>query len=105
MMTKFYIYKIFFTEDPNNILYIGSTNNMSRRKSQHKKNTTNKRSKHYNQSIYQYMRLCGGFDKFTIEQIEELEYTNKPDRFKKEQEYIDLYKSKLNINKAIFKHC
>ena len=100
-MTKFYIYKIFFTEDPDNILYIGSTNNMSRRKSQHKKNTTNKCSKHYKQPLYQYIRGCGGFDKFTIEQLAELEYIDKPDRFRKEQEYINLYNSKLNINKTI----
>ena len=49
--------------------YIGSTVNFNRRKAQHRKNTTNKRSKLYNSSLYVFIREMGGFDNFIIEKI------------------------------------
>jgi predicted GIY-YIG superfamily endonuclease len=97
---KFVIYKIYQNDDPN-MLYIGSTINFNRRKSQHKKNTLNRCSKHYKQPLYQYIRGLGGFDKFTMEKVEDYPCKTKQEGLKREKELIDLYKAKLNIIKPI----
>ena len=96
---KFCIYKIYQPELPD-LIYIGSTTNFSQRKSQHKKNINNKVSKKYNYPLYQYMRGCGGFEKFKIEIIEHYPCKNKLEGLKKEQELIDLHKAKLNTIKS-----
>jgi len=97
------IYKIYQTELPD-LIYIGSTNNFSRRKSNHKKNCTNRVSKKYNYPIYQYIRGCGGWSKFNMEIIDKFESDNKNSFLEKEQHYIDLLEPKLNSMRAIKKN-
>ena len=65
------IYKIYCNIDDGH-LYIGSTNNYSARKSQHRKNVTNRSGKKYWCKLYQYIRLNGGWSNFTMEIIEEV---------------------------------
>ena len=50
-MNKIIFYKIFLVEDPKEF-YIGSCENLSRRKRQHKKNTTNKVKPQYWNNLY-----------------------------------------------------
>lgn len=99
---NFCIYKIY---QPDNIelIYIGSTVNFNRRKSQHIKNTTNKVSKKYNCPLYKYIRGCGGFDKFKMEIVEKYPCKTKIEGLQREQELIDLYGAKLNSIKSIKK--
>ena len=98
-LDKFCIYKIYQNDCPE-MFYIGSTNNFSRRKSQHKKNITNRVSKKYNYPLYQYMRGCGGFEKFSMEILENYPCKTKLEGLQKEQELIDFHKPKLNTIKA-----
>ncbi len=93
---NFVIYKIYNISQPDNI-YIGSTTDFNRRKSQHKKNTTNKRNKAYNRLLYKYIRLEGGFDNFKMEILEKYPCKTRDEGLKREKELIELNKSKLNI--------
>ncbi len=96
---NFVIYKIYQSEIPD-LIYIGSTINFSRRKSQHKKNTSNRVSKKYNYPLYQYMRGCGGYEKFNMEILEHYPCKSKQEGLQREQELIDFHKAKLNAIKS-----
>ncbi len=87
------IYKIYCNIEDGH-LYIGSTNNYSARKSQHRKNVTNKTGKKYWCKLYQYIRLNGGWSNFTMEIIEDVppEISIKI----REQELIDEHMPSLN---------
>lgn len=95
---KYYIYKIYKKDQPD--FYIGSTNNLSRRKSHHKKNTTNKVGKRYWCTLYQHIRKNGLWDAFTVDIIE----AGTSDDFKfvrqREQYYINELKPTLNMQAA-----
>jgi hypothetical protein len=97
---NFVIYKIYQPEIPD-IIYIGSTTNFSQRKSNHKKNCHNKVSKKYKTPLYQYIRGCGGVEKFQFEIIEKYPCKTKEEGLQKEKELIEFYKAKLNSIKPI----
>ena len=99
---KCYIYKI---QDNNNIdqFYIGSTLNLSRRKSHHKKNVRNKVGKLYWCKLYVYIRNNGGWDAFTFSKINEIEISCLTDGTCFEQSIIDELKPPLNSIKASIK--
>jgi len=95
---KFCIYQIYQKglENSDNCRYIGSTVNFNRRKAQHKKNTTNKRSKLYNSSLYVFIRKMGGFDNFICEKIIDYPCESREEGLLKEKEYIQSKNSLLN---------
>jgi len=97
---NFCIYKIYQKEIPD-MLYIGSTTNFSQRKSSHKKNCNNKVSKKYKYALYKYIRVCGGWDKFTIEIVEKYPCKTKVEGLLREKELIDIHNAKLNTIKPI----
>lgn len=97
---KFVIYKI-QPIDKIGECYIGSTINFSRRKSQHKKNTTNRKSKMYSYPLYQYIRTLGGFDKMTMEIIDKFPCKSKKEGLIRERELITINKAGININNPI----
>lgn len=90
------IYKIISNECPE-IFYIGSTTNFNRRLNSHKRNSKNFRKK---SPLYKYIRAVGGFDKMKMEIISKNQYNSRGEGFKKEQEYIDELKPKLNFIKS-----
>lgn len=98
-MSKIFIYKIYQNDYPE-MFYIGSTNNFSSRKSNHKKNINNKVSKKYHYPLYQYIRANGGWEKFNMCIYGEYPIKTKGEGLQKEQEIIDLLKPKLNSIKA-----
>lgn len=82
---------------PNDInLYIGSTVDFTRRKSQHKKSVTNKRGGSYHCILYRYIRKCGGWDNFTMEKILDYPCETKHQGLLKEKEYIIKHEATLN---------
>jgi len=93
---NFVIYKIYQTNDPS-MLYIGSTIDFKRRRSQHIKNTTNKRKRSYRYPLYKYIRQIGGFDKFNIEIVEEYPCESKGAGLLREKELIKSLNANLNI--------
>jgi hypothetical protein len=96
---KYYFYKI---QDNNNLeqFYIGSTVNLSRRKSQHKKNVRNKVGKLYWCKLYLYIRTHGGWDNFTFSKIHSVDIDINTDCKKEEQAIINILKPTLNTNKS-----
>ena len=96
---KYYIYKI---ADKNNEaeFYIGSTNKLSSRKSQHKKNVRNRVGKKYWCKLYVYIRANGGWDNFEVIVLESGECEEVCFIRGKEQEYINTLNPTLNSIKA-----
>lgn len=91
------IYKIYCNIEDGHI-YIGSTNNFTSRRSQHRKNVTNRTCKKYWGKLYQYIRLNGGWSNFTMEIIEEVDIST--DIKVREQELICIHRPTLNTNAA-----
>ena len=91
------IYKIYCNIDDGHI-YIGSTNKFTTRKSQHRKNVTNRTGKKYWCKLYQYIRLNGGWSNFTMEIIEDVDIST--DIKVREQELICIHMPTLNTNAA-----
>ena len=58
-------------------IYVGHSTNWVQRKSNHKTNCNNSKSKKYNFFVYQFIRENGGWDNFDMILIEEYECENK----------------------------
>tara|TARA_R110000796_G_scaffold149551_1_gene266359 strand:+ start:374 stop:823 length:450 start_codon:yes stop_codon:yes gene_type:complete len=84
-----YIYKIWKEDDEN--FYIGSTNDFSLRKCQHKSVCHNPRNEKHNRNIYKHIRENGNWDSWNMDIIEECN-----DRCR-ERELIKELKPTLNI--------
>jgi len=65
------IYKLVNKEDYNNAnIYIGSTTNFTKRKSEHKSDCKNKTGVKYNQKKYQFIRDNGRWNQWNMIEIE-----------------------------------
>ncbi len=98
-----YIYKLIKKGAVNDdMVYIGSTNDVKYRMYNHKCRCTNPESPKYNYKVYKYIRENGGFDEWEMLVIDEIEVPLKKcvERDKYEQEYITKYDAvnKLNIH-------
>ncbi len=98
--SKSMIYKL-CCKDPNiTDIYIGSTTNFYRRKSEHKKCCNNENDKRYNTNVYKFIRDNSGFDNWDMILIENVSCNNKIELLKIERKYIDELKSTLNTYKS-----
>lgn len=98
--SKSMIYKL-CCKDPNiTSIYIGSTTNFYRRKSEHKSKCNNENDKDYNNYKYQFIRDNGGFENFDMILVENVNVDNKRDLEKIERKYIDELKPSLNSYKS-----
>lgn len=96
---KYVFYKI-INKSNDKEFYIGSTKNFTSRKSHHKKNVNNRRSKKYWCKLYQYIRTNGNWDNFEMVIICQEEMPTKQDALKKEQQLINELNPTLNSIKA-----
>ena len=87
------IYKLKHTTDETKDCYVGSTKDMKSRMQSHQSKCKNKKEQ---QKLYGYIRDNGGMDAWSFEVLEEQEFKNKYDRFKREAELIDIHKARLN---------
>ena len=92
-------YKIFLKSDPSQF-YIGSTYKLSSRKSHHKKNCTNKRSKLYWTKLYVFIRGKGGWDSFDLVLLYKAKFETKEQRLIEEQTILNILNPPLNTNSA-----
>ena len=95
------IYKIQHIED-DTLLYIGSTTDFTKRKSQHKISFLNPKSKEYNNKKYQVIRDNGGWDMFSMIEIEKYPCRDKREAEKREDELMRTMKANMNSYRA---HC
>ena len=77
-------------------IYVGSSTDFTKRKSQHKSACNNENDKSYNLYVYQVMRENGGWSNFTMLKICDYPCENKFELELEERRYMELLKSDLN---------
>jgi len=97
--SKTIIYKIQH-RDIDELLYVGSTTDFTRRKAEHKRRCNNANDKSYNSKVYQMIRKNGGFDCFNIIVIKEFPCSNKREALAEEDRIIREMKSNMNKIRA-----
>lgn len=96
------IFYKFICNDPTIIsTYVGHTINFTDRKSKHKRTCYNEKSKKYNFLLYKTIRENGGWDNWTIFEIERKIVSSKQEALQNEQRLIDLQVEKLNMLNAV----
>ena len=80
--------------------YVGHTTNFKERVNKHRVRYNGKDFPRCNLQLYDYMRENGQFDEWTIKIITEYPCNSKREAEKKEQYFIDLFKSVLNSRRA-----
>jgi len=97
--SKNIIYKIQHREI-DDLLYVGSTTDFTRRKAQHKYNCIHTNDLHYKFKLYSSIRANGGWDAFNMVIIKEFPCKNKREAEAEEDIVIRELKSDLNTNRA-----
>jgi len=91
------IYNIFCKDENIKDCYIGSTNDLHRRKLNHKSTCNNINSDRYNIKLYNFIRANGGFENFDFIILEQFENKMiKQDLLKIEGQYIKNNNATLN---------
>ena len=91
------IYKL-CCKDPTIIdIYIGHTTNFNQRKHNHKTNCCNNNSKNHNLYVYKFIRENGGWENWSMIQIEEHNCNNSREATIRERYWIEVLKPKLNV--------
>ena len=90
------MYKICCKDISNEGLYIGHTTNFIQRKNQHKTTCCNQNLNNYNLNVYQFIRENGGWDNWSMIQIEEYSCNNKREAEMRERYWIENLKANLN---------
>jgi len=91
------IYRIF--SDDCDYVYVGSTTNFVARKAKHKSNCNTQTDKSH-LKVYETIRANGGWDAFKMLEVEQYACENSKQSQKREQYWIDFYKSNLNSKNA-----
>jgi hypothetical protein len=94
------IYKLVCLDTTYPEVYVGSTTCFKQRKSQHKTNCYNEKHRQYNYKIYKYMREHGGFENFTMIEIEKYPCENKRQLELREEHWRKELKATLNGQQA-----
>lgn len=97
---KIYYYIIRCLDKSVTDCYVGQTLNIKNRIREHKSRINNQKDPAYNKRLYQFIRLHGGFDKWTIDIIDSIELFDKSTAFAYEQSFIIFHSSTLNSNLA-----
>jgi hypothetical protein len=91
----------FINKQTQETIYVGSTTNYRKRMIDHKSRCHNPNASHYNYPVYKHIRDLGGWDH--IDHITVEEFNNCPNKIelqKREQVWIDEFKSTKNILKS-----
>lgn len=94
--SKCVIYKLECSDNDITDIYIGSTCNFNRRKTEHKSICNNSEDKKYNLFVYQYIRDHGGFDNWNMLLIEKYSCNNKLEKLSREKHWAKELNAKLN---------
>lgn len=95
--SKTIIYKIVCNDLNICDLYVGSTTDFIRRKNEHKRCCNNEKSKKYNRKVYQTIRANGGWDNFSMIEIEKYLCNDSNEAHARERYYLELLNAKLNM--------
>ena len=92
------IYKIVCNDLNITDTYVGSCQAFRARKHKHKSNCNNSNDKAYNFNVYQFIRSHGGWDNFSMIQIENVLFSQKRELLARERYWIETLKATLNKN-------
>jgi hypothetical protein len=81
-------------------MYIGHTTNFLQRKHNHKSNCCNPNLKNYNLNVYKFIRNNGGWNNWSMIQLETYNCNNSNEALMRERYWMELLKPKLNINNS-----
>jgi hypothetical protein len=90
------IYKICCKDPTIEEIYVGHTTNFTQRKNQHKRLCNNIDSNYSNPYVYQFIRNKGGWENWSMIQIEEHNCKNKREATIRERYWIETLKANLN---------
>ena len=93
-------YKFICSDENITSCYVGHTINFTKRKSQHKSNCNNEKSKSYNFKIYEIIRANGGWNNWTMIEINSQLCESERHAERVEQDYISELKSDMNTRRA-----
>ena len=97
--SKTIIYKIVCNDLTITEVYVGHTTNFINRKARHKSNCNNINGKEYNLKIYTIIRDNGGFENWSMIEIEKFQDCNDiNEAIARERYYYELLNAKLNTN-------
>ena len=99
--TKTIIYKICCNDLNVTNIYVGSTCNFIKRKSQHKTSCLNINSKEYNYKLYQFIRDNGNWINFSMIEIEKYPCNDNNEKRARERYWYEQLNSNLNMVKPI----
>jgi hypothetical protein len=94
--SKTIIYKIVCNDVNIKELYVGSTTNFIQRKYAHKTCCNNINSKLHNCYVYQFIRNNGGWDNFSMIEVEKYFCNDKLEACKRERYWIEMLNANLN---------
>ena len=94
--SKTIIYRIVCNDITITECYVGHTTDFKSRKYDHKSDCNNEKGKHYNYNIYNVIRDNGGWENWTMVQIEEFNCKNKNEASIRERYWVEYYFSTLN---------
>jgi hypothetical protein len=94
--SKTIIYKIVCNDLNITKLYVGHTTNFIQRKWKHKNNCTNNNSKCYNYKIYQFIRANGGWDNWSMIEIEKFSCNDINEATARERHWYEQLNAILN---------
>ena len=79
-------------------VYVGSTNNLAKRRNSHKTVCTNEKDKNHNFPVYQFIRDNGGWGNWEIIKVEDVDCTCHEDLLKAERACFQRLGATLNKN-------
>jgi len=94
--SKTIIYKIICNDLNITECYVGHTTNFSKRKYLHKCYCNNQHRSSYNFKVYQTIRTNGGWDNWTMVQVEEYPCQNRNEAGARERYWYELLNANLN---------
>jgi hypothetical protein len=92
------IYKICCKDISIDDIYIGHTTNFIQRKQSHKTNCCNENSNNYNLYVYKFIRENGGWNNWSMIQLENYNCNNRRESEMRERYWIETLKATLNCN-------
>lgn len=90
------IYKIVCKDLDVKCCYTGYTTNLTERKTSHKSDCNNETGTRYNYKVYQTIRANGGFENWSIIQIEVFPCNNRNEAGSRERVWYEILNSNMN---------
>lgn len=94
--SKGVVYKICCKDPVIADVYVGSTTDLYRRKYNHKSNCTNQKKIQYNTPVYKFIREHGGFDNWSVVEIEKYPCKDKQELLTRERYWLEELGATLN---------